>query len=546
MVNDTPLLQQCWHTVRADFARLRASHRRLPQPAPGLHTWRTTTPDGHERRLHLRVDPPGSGTLFIDVTDVIHLNATAVPLAVLALDGVPADTAHTIMRRTFRAANAQQLREDVAQVYALIAHARANDSSCVCGIGTVQQAPIFSTRAGAPYKADLALTYGCNNGCAHCYNEPDRLAMPSLPRAAWQQVIDTLHRAGVPHLIFTGGEATLHPDLLDLITYADQRGHIVGLNTNGRRMAQPAFTAELAAAGLNHVQVTLGSSRPAIHDEIMQAQSFAQTVRGIENALASRMHVITNTTLMRRTMDHVEEIISFLHRLGIRTFAMNGMIYSGGGFADPQAIPEDQLAPLLVRVRDHAADLGMRFLWYTPTEYCRMSPVELELGAKRCNAGEYSICVEPDGSVLPCQSYYVAAGNILTDPWESIWRSDLFRSFREREDDPVWAGLPAKCHACPDLPLCGGGCRIEREARDGHRIAAGGCSSGGCSSGGCSTSEQPAPALGGFIPVDGLTRAPVRGRGNDAGEMLIPLTAVTHAPAPSPAAPQAKEPAHDL
>ncbi|MCB0241561.1 MAG: SPASM domain-containing protein, partial [Anaerolineae bacterium] len=71
---------------------------------------------------------------------------------------------------------------------------------------------------------------------------------------------------------------------------------------------------------------------------------------------------------------------------------------------------------LLIRVRDRAEELGMRFLWYTPTEYCRMSPVELELGAKRCNAGEYSLCIEPNGDVLPCQSYYVAAGNILRDP----------------------------------------------------------------------------------------------------------------------------------
>jgi radical SAM protein with 4Fe4S-binding SPASM domain len=186
-------------------------------------------------------------------------------------------------------------------------------------------------------------------------------------------------------------------------------------------------------------------------------------VRGIENALDSPVHTITNTTLMRCNMAHVEEIVEFLHALGLRTFAMNGMIYSGGGFAHPDAIPEDEMAPLLIRVRDRAAELGMRFLWYTPTEYCRMSPVELGIDAKRCNAGEYSLCVEPNGDVLPCQSYYVAAGNILRDPWDEIWNGELFRSFREREEDPRRAGLPEKCWECPDLSLCGGGCRIERE-----------------------------------------------------------------------------------
>lgn len=213
------------------------------------------------------------------------------------------------------------------------------------------------------------------------------------------------------------------------------------------------------------------------------------------------MHAITNTTLMRVNMDHVEAIIDFLCSLGIRTFAMNGMIYSGGGFADPNAIPENELAPLLIRVRDRAAELGMRFLWYTPTEYCRMSPVELEIGAKRCNAGEYSLCVEPNGDVLPCQSFYVSAGNLLRDPWERIWHSALFHSFRDREEDPRGSGLPEKCWECPDLPLCGGGCRIEREARDGKRTASGGCS--GCSS--ASTAS--------FIPNAGLTRTTVRATG---------------------------------
>ena len=42
-----------------------------------------------------------------------------------------------------------------------------------------------------------------------------------------------------------------------------------------------------------------------------------------------------------------------------------------------------------------------------------------------------------------------------------------FRRFRTRVADPAAAGLPAMCHDCPELPLCAGGCRLEREARLG-------------------------------------------------------------------------------
>ncbi|MCE9544154.1 MAG: SPASM domain-containing protein [Planctomycetia bacterium] len=195
-----------------------------------------------------------------------------------------------------------------------------------------------------------------------------------------------------------------------------------------------------------------------------------------------------------------------------RHVVSNGMIYSGGGFDTGQAIPEQEMAPLLVRIRDTARELGMKFLWYTPTQYCRLSPIELEIGAKRCNAGEYSLCVEPNADVLPCQSYYTAAGNLLRDPWEKIWNGELFRSFRDREDDPRRHGLPEMCWECPDLPLCGGGCRIEREAREGLRTGDGGCAGGCCGSGGCGTGGQTSSA--GFVTVESLLGAgKLRGSG---------------------------------
>jgi radical SAM protein with 4Fe4S-binding SPASM domain len=230
------------------------------------------------------------------------------------------------------------------------------------------------------------------------------------------------------------------------------------------------------------VQITLESCRAEVHNAMVGAEAFAQTVQGIENALASGVHTITNTTITRRNQGHTLETVDFLHNLGLRTFAMNGMIYAGGGLANPTALPAEDMAALLVAVRERAVALGMRFLWYTVTDYCQLSPVELGLDPKRCNAGEYSICVEPNGDVLPCQSYYVAAGNILEDPWDMIWNSALFRSFRDREEDPLAAGLPETCWDCPDLAMCGGGCRLEREAyqevdgaRAGVRAAERGC-----------------------------------------------------------------------
>ena len=468
----------------------------VARPEPGFYTYRfqpsheaSKNGDGRGQvRIHLRVDNDGNGVLFVDVTEVVQLNPTATEMAKWALEGVSLENARQILQRRHGHRSRNQRLADLDAMYHMVQRFSQPGQGCpTCAIDDLQISDLFSSPPSAPYKADLAITYKCNNDCPHCYNEADRLALESLAVEDWKRVVDRLADVGVPHLIFTGGEATLHPDLPEIVAHADARGPICGLNSNGRRFADADYAQRMANSGLNHLQVTLGSHLPDVHDRMMNARCFDQTVRGIRNAIDAGIHTITNTTLMQMNKDDIEDTLSFLHDLGIRTFAVNGMIYSGGGFDTGQSIHEEAMPASLIQIRDKAHELGMKFLWYTPTQYCRLSPVELEIGAKRCNAGEYSICVEPNADVLPCQSYYVAAGNVLRDPWEQIWTSDLFVSFRDRELDPERYGLPEKCWDCPDLPLCGGGCRIEREAMDGVRVAdAGGCSgcAGGCGSDG--------------------------------------------------------------
>lgn len=454
--------RRAWTGLRNDVAGLVTSMRYRPTPA-GLYEYRVAPPGGR-RRLHLRIHEDGSGLLLVDVSDAIHLNRAATAIARLALEGISPRAARAVIRRWFTAVPGSDLEREVAEIYALVEHLRTTTDACAtCHLPGKRRADLFSTPAHAPYKADLALSYGCNNACRHCYNERGRREMPSLDGARWREVLARLADIGIPYVIFTGGEPTLFGDLPGLIAEADRLGLVSGMNTNGRRLADESFTRRLLRAGLSHAQITLLSARADVHNAMTGCRSFDETVAGIRAALAAGLHTLTNTTLTRRNADGAEELVDFLHSLGLRTLAANGMIYSGDGCTEDEALSEDELGPLVVRLRDRAAELGMRFLWYTPTAWCRLSPEELEVGPRRCNAAEYSICIEPSGDVLPCQSYYVSAGNILRDPWERIWHSELFHRFRDRGTDPRGAGLPQRCWHCADLGICGGGCPLERD-----------------------------------------------------------------------------------
>jgi radical SAM protein with 4Fe4S-binding SPASM domain len=445
--------------VASDLSGFCALFSGKAAPKPGLYAYKVTNGKAF-KPVHLRIHEDRSAVLFLDVAETISLNSSAAKIAKLALDGAPRENTYRLLSRETPAPQYAQLREDIDSVYSLLG-ALANSKLC-------EPLPEFLKRAAhgrapqAPYRADIALTYSCNNRCSHCYNESSRRSMPSLCKSQWYKVVDTLLDIGIPHLIFTGGEPTLNPFLPSLIARAYKRGAVVGLNTNGRLLAETKFVEKLEQCGLNHVQITLESCESLIHEQMTSCISFSETVAGIREALKSRLHVITNTTLTKANCLDIEKTIIFLHSLGIRTFAANGMIHSGCGTAHPDSLSEAELKQVLLRIRDQAKSLDMNFLWYTPTEYCLLSPEELGLGRKRCTAAEYSICIEPNGDVLPCQSFYQTAGNILSDPWEKIWQSPLFLSLRNRTQDAYLSSLDQKCLDCPELDDCAGGCRLPK------------------------------------------------------------------------------------
>ncbi len=453
--------------VRRDLAGFRAAVSG-GDPRPGLYRY-CLRPAGGQRTLHLRVAADRSAVLLIDVGDAIHLNPTAAFLAKAALDGLPIDASVARLLPRHARANRKEIECGADMVYRLVRHlASCTDPCPTCGLNELTRVPLFSRSVQAPLKADLALTYGCNNACRHCYNEPGRKRGQAMSVDQWRAVLRKLVGVGVPHIIFTGGEPTLFDGLAALIRETNRLGMVAGLNTNGRLLGRGTLARDLKRAGLAHVQITVESDRSEVHDAMTAPGAFDETVGGIERCLAAGLHTITNTTLTRKNAARAVDLLGFLHARGVQCCAMNAMIHAGRGRAHPDTLAVSELAPVLAAVRDRSLELGMRMLWYTPTRYCELSPMELELGAKRCNAAEYSICIEPDGDVLPCQSYYRAAGNLLRDSWPDIWHSPLFRSLRGRVDDPRACGLPEDCADCPDLSVCAGGCLLERERRACH------------------------------------------------------------------------------
>jgi len=425
---------------------------KIPQ---GRYTYRGKE-DFRGLALQLRVEPDGQGLLVINANTVLYLNETATAHAFFFMQGMTTDEAVKKIRRIYRV-NKKTARNDHERLIYTVTTLAQTEEVCPISFLNVQRVEPFTQEFSAPLRVDLALTFRCQNNCVHCYaGGPHETS--ELTTEQWKEVIDRLHQIGVFILTFTGGEPTLRVDLPELLLYAQNKGIVTGLITNGRKLKDKTYVETLEKTGLDFIQVTLESHKPKIHDLMTATKgSWKETVAGIKNIIPTQIYATTNTTLSKYNASDFLETIDFLKKLGVAAFGCNSLIYSGkaNAVSEEFALPLETLRELLPKVHDKANQLGLKFLWYTPTQYCRFDPVQLGLGVKSCTAAKINMCVGPNGDVYPCQSYFESLGNILKDDWKKIWNHPLCLSLRAREY------APEKCMECPQLPVCGGGCPLE-------------------------------------------------------------------------------------
>jgi radical SAM protein with 4Fe4S-binding SPASM domain len=145
--------------------------------------------------------------------------------------------------------------------------------------------------------------------------------------------------------------------------------------------------------------------------------------------------------------------LDFLADTGVPTIGLNALIHSGSGLTVGTGLKESELQPILDIATRKTDERGQRLIWYTPTQYCEFDPTANNLGVKGCTAALYSMCIESNGNVLPCQSYY----HSLEHAHRCVVRSGTTNSLQLRTPN-----LPAKCEGCPWW-LNAGSCPCERK-----------------------------------------------------------------------------------
>ncbi len=216
----------------------------------------------------------------------------------------------------------------------------------------------------------MSLGFACNNRCLVCAQGELRRTRPAEDAAEARRQVEWTEAGDT--VLFQGGEPTLAPSLLELLARARARGaaHVV-VQTNGRRVAYPAYADALAAAGPRlAVDVSLLGSTAAMHDyHTRAAGSFAQTAQGIRNAAARGVRTGVTVVMTRSNYRHLPEIVRLARHLGADAvhFAPLELVGSAERLKRSLAPQTELLGPHLARAVAEGAALGLETLVGAPS-----------------------------------------------------------------------------------------------------------------------------------------------------------------------------------
>lgn len=168
----------------------------------------------------------------------------------------------------------------------------------------------------------LSVTDRCDLRCKYCMAEqPD-----FLPRAELLTIeeLEQLSRAfiarGVRKIRVTGGEPLVRRNVMQLFR---QLGEHLGqgldeltLTTNATQLSK--YAADLAAAGVRRINISLDSLDPDIFARITRRGNLAAVLRGVDAAQAAGLKVKLNTVALKNdNADQIPAMVEWAHGCGI-------------------------------------------------------------------------------------------------------------------------------------------------------------------------------------------------------------------------------------
>ena len=251
-----------------------------------------------------------------------------------------------------------------------------------------------------PLSISIELTNKCNFRCTHCYKEAGNEHKDFMEKSLFTRIMNDI-RGKVYCVEITGGEATLHPDLLEMVKSRSVQKLI--LLTNGSKIS--TMNEEL----INYIdgfQITLYGRNVEEYKRYAQTSNFEDVCNGIRRLVQMGKKLGIAIILRKSNIDYMEEYIELLEKMGVRhiSFGLASPIGRNEGMkeTDWNLSEEDCIRFDVIRdnLQNKYKDMQLgEFDWRELRKTKNSQNLSYSF---QCDAGTRNITVSEKGVVRPC------------------------------------------------------------------------------------------------------------------------------------------------
>ena len=323
----------------------------------------------------------------------------------------------------------------------------------------------------SPFVVIWENTRACDLACVHCRAaaQPKRNRFELTTEEGFH-LIDQIAELRPKVFVLTGGDPLKREDTYELIQYARAKGLEPSLTPSATPLLTEEAVTKMKQHGLGRMAVSLDASNAAEHDAFRRVDgSFDLTLRAIRQAAREQIPVQVNTTVTRRTVGDLPNMVALLEDLGITMWSVFFAVPTGrakeSDLITGREVEElfgflfetSKRVPFSIRTTE-----AMHYRRYVLQHGGAMplgvhpNPDALDRnGAPRAprgvNEAKGFVFISHIGDVYPSGFLPLKAGNVRQEPLSDIYRtSKLFVALRDPDN------LHGKCGRCDYRDLCGG------------------------------------------------------------------------------------------
>ena len=321
----------------------------------------------------------------------------------------------------------------------------------------------------SPFVVIWENTRACDLSCVHCRAAAQPLRNRfELTTEEGFTLIDQIAELQPKVFVLTGGDPLKREDTYALIQYARMKGLEPSLTPSATPLLTEEAVTKMKQHGLGRMAVSLDASNAAAHDDFRRvAGSFDLTLRAIRAAAREEIPVQVNTTVTRRTITDLPNMVELLSDLGIAMWSVFFAVPTGRAKQSDlvTACEVEELFGFLFetskRVRfairtTEAMHYRRYVLQHGGAMPLGVQPHSTQPNApprapRGVNEAKGFVFISHIGDVYPSGFLPLKAGNVKQKPLGEIYRhSPLFVDLRNSDN------LNGKCGRCEYRELCGG------------------------------------------------------------------------------------------